>query len=148
MVNEHQIRWIALFFFFALLDEKAALRASDRAVAALKVRLRGTDPDDEYQARVALMQICKGHWEKISKQTVRGKLNLSLQDGWSLPDHTDLSPWARFHKDASDEEMVALLFARILGFAESEIAVALGVTEGTVSHRLGKAVRALGAASR
>ncbi len=146
MITERQIRSVALFFFFAYLDEKAALRAMDTTVAALKSRLRAID--DPSEARVAVIEACAGQFNRDKKRIARGKLALTFESGWSLPDHFELAPWARFHKDASDEELLALLFARVLGSGETEIARALGISEGTARYRVGRAIRRMGAANK
>jgi DNA-directed RNA polymerase specialized sigma24 family protein len=52
----------------------------------------------------------------------------------------------KFHRSASDEEIVAASLSKLLGFAEQDIAVGLNVSIGTVRYRIGKAVRQIGAA--
>lgn len=152
MITEQQIRSVALFFFFAFLDEKTALSAAAAAVAKLKARLRravgASDASGASDANVAMVEICAALFENEKKRITRGKLALTFESGWSLPDHFELAPWARFHKDASDEELLALLFARVIGASESEIARALGISEGTARYRIGRAVGHLGVANR
>lgn len=144
-MTERQIRSVAVFFLFALLDERAALRAAEVTIAALKARVR---EDDDLESRIAILRACVVGFDREKKRITRGKLALTFESGWRLPDHTELAPWVRFHKDADEEELLALIFSRLMGFSDTEIALALGISEGTARYRIGRAVRHLGAANR
>jgi hypothetical protein len=150
MLTEKQIHAmaapVAIFFFYALLDEHLAMKAAERTVARLKGRLHGI-PIDDPEAHVAILRACANQFERCKDQISKGKSALTFESGWKLPDHTDLALWTRFHKNASDEELLALLFSRVMGFSNLEIAHGLGISEGTASYRVGKAIRHLGSAS-
>jgi hypothetical protein len=83
MQLEEQARIIALFFYFAFLDERLAGPAAERAVGALKAahgsnRGRGfgaAGSDDERDARIRLIQVCKRRFdiEKASMPSDRAR---------------------------------------------------------------------------
>lgn len=156
MISEQQIRSVALFFFFSLLDERAALHAADQAVAQLKTRLRGIEDDPAAEvaanvaatAKVMMVEVCAALFSREKKHVTRGKAALTFDSGWSLPDDTELAAWARFHKDASEDDLLALLFSRVIGASDTEIATALRISEGTARYRIGRAVKHLGFADR
>ncbi len=148
-MNGHYYRLIALFFYYALLDDKVAVRAAERAIASYKNKLRGlnldiNDAEDSRFCRAVLVRACQAQWEQARDSAARGEARLNLANGFHLPENVDLAPWVKFHKEANEEEMIALIFTRILVIDEHEIAEALGFTTGTVFHRVGRAVRLLG----
>lgn len=147
MITERQIRSVTLFFLFAYLDERAALRAAQSAIASLKVRLPAFATEDEIGARIAIIDTCASAFTRDKKHIRRGSSALTFESGWQLPAQTELAPWTRFHKDASDEELLAVLFSRVMGFSATEIANGLHISEGTARYRIGRGIHRLGSTS-
>jgi DNA-directed RNA polymerase specialized sigma24 family protein len=151
MISDQNVRRVALFFFYALVNERAATLASARVVAALKTKLgRAAVDEEEREDRIILMQSCLAHLRKIKKHVSLKSAPESarVNGAWYPSEGTDLSHWQRFRKSATDEELIALIFSRIWKCPDDEIAEALAITEGTVRYRIGKGVRRLGSTLR
>ncbi len=143
MITEQHVRWIALFFLFSLLDERVAAQATLKTVTALKARLPVEGTEDPSLMRIRIIEMCEKNRLNFKKQALRSAHILTFS-GWSLPDHVDMGPWARFQKEASEEELLSVIFSRILGFSDEEIAEGLKVTVGTTRYRVGRGLRHLG----
>ncbi|MES2963905.1 MAG: hypothetical protein V4760_08440 [Bdellovibrionota bacterium] len=142
MITDEQARGIALFCLFTLMDEKTALAAAHKAVAAAKAASprASRSPSD-----VALVTILRKTFDSHRKQLARNR-PIEAPTRWSFPDGVDVEAWTKFHKDSSDGEIVSLVLAKILKFPEEAIAEGLGVSLGTLKYRLGKGMRQLGVA--
>ncbi len=140
-MNENDVRAIALFFFYALLDDQKAIEAGARALNLAKDKKR---KQPEMANAVALVQSTFEIWKKEEAEARRMSMVRSLNPGWSLPDGTDLSPWREFHKQSSSDEIVVVIWSKILGLPDAEIATALELPEGTIRYRVGHALRRLG----
>ena len=138
MLSDDRVQKITIFFLFAIMDEKIALQAAHRAIAQLKTF--GTDTDDVTTARV-LSQTFNSH----RKLLPRNRPATMPEAAWRLPDGVDISAWVKFHRDSSDDEVVALVLSKFLGIDERSIAKGLTVSQGTVRYRIGKAIKHLGA---
>ena len=147
MLSENQIRSVALFFLFALLDERAAMPYANRVTAVLKTKL-GRHAEESTEAKQIVLGACYRQFQKIKKDILRGQVSTSLSSVLTLPSGADLGAWIRFHKDATDDELLALIFSKIMGFSDFDIAQALGVSEGTIRYRISHAVRRLGETQR
>jgi hypothetical protein len=156
MVTNEQVRRIALFFLFSLMDEKTALHAAGRVIASVKAAYPAGKPQTISNAE--LIKSCWGQWPQHRKlarthvgnqakvpNNVAQSSTLIPSSAWALPERADLGPWMKFHRSAADEEIVAVTLMNILGFSENEIAHGLNVSVGTVRYRVGNAIRKLGA---
>jgi len=141
MVNDEQVRWIALFFLYALMDEKIALQSAHKAIASLKAKGYGGDTP-------AVVRAVKKVWDQQRKSMSKNRLAIAPESGWVLPDHVDIAPWAKFQKDAADDQVIAVVLSRILGFSDQDIAEGLNVSLGTVRYRIGKGIRQLGSVAK
>ena len=90
------------------------------------------------------MAATKYIWEKQSGHFVRGRPNYSIESGWLLPENFDMGPWKEFQKSAQEDEMLILIWAKILKFSYDDISLGLGVSIGTLRYRAGRALRKLG----
>lgn len=144
MVTDEQVRWIALFFLFSLMDEKVALQAAHKSIAHLKATTSASLDPASSEAKVILIRTMLKDLEQYRKVISRQKITPVTEATWSLPDQFDLTAWAKFQKDASESEVVAVVLSRILGVSDSELAEGLGVTMGTARYRVGKGIRHLG----
>jgi DNA-directed RNA polymerase specialized sigma24 family protein len=75
---------------------------------------------------------------------VRGRPQFSLESGWRVPQTLDFAPWKEFQKKAPEEELLALVWSKALNFTDEEISQGLGLTEGTLRFRVGRALRKMG----
>lgn len=167
MTLEEQAKKISVFFFFALLDESLAAQASERAASAWKASRDAwasprsvIEPEpaspSERRERVALIELCRSRFDKellaLRKRGARDRLGSSAPGGpgspWRLAPDANIAAWIKFSKEASEDERLAMVLARILRFAEDEVAEGLAISIGTLRHRLSRASRALGAVVR
>ena len=149
MIADEQVRWIALFFLFSLLDEKTALLASETAVAQVKAIPANDSPlVDESARRVQLISILRKVFEQNRKALARNRPATLPETSWVLPEGIDLRTWAKFQKDSSDGEVISVVLSKILGFTDYEIAEGLHISVGTARYRIGKGMRQLGTSIR
>jgi DNA-directed RNA polymerase specialized sigma24 family protein len=137
------IQKFALFFLFAFLDERLAMEVADRAITSYRSKTKNLEPASS-QANQVLVRICFDLWKTNKKRIARGQPSSQLSDFGDLPDGLDQAAWLRFHKEAGDEELLALLFQKILSLPESDISEALKVSTGTLRHRMSRGLRMLG----
>ena len=140
-MTEADIKSIALFFYFALLDDKKAIEASSQALA-LCLEKKKRHP--EINSSIALVAGTKAVWDKFKTRVARGRPNTSVESGWLIPDGVDLGPWREFQKTASEDELLTVIWSKILKINDQEISEGLGITSGTIRYRLGRALRKLG----
>jgi hypothetical protein len=147
MLSESQVRSVALFFLYAVLDEHAALPIADKTSAILKNKLSRV-AEESIDAKRIFISTCKTQFDKIKKNLIRGQMSLTLSNALILPEDVSLAAWVRFHKESPDDELLAVIFSRIMGFTEHDIAGAMDVSEGTANYRLGRGLRRLGEIQR
>ncbi|WII70791.1 hypothetical protein QJS83_09995 [Bdellovibrio sp. 22V] len=140
-MTESDVQSIALFFYFALLDDQKAIEASSQALALCRVR-KQRNPD--MNNKVALVAATKTVWDKFKARVARGRPNTSVESGWLVPEDLDLGPWREFQKSASEDELLTVIWSKILKIDDDDISEGLGITQGTIRYRLGRALRKLG----
>ncbi|MCB0406766.1 MAG: hypothetical protein KDD34_01105 [Bdellovibrionales bacterium] len=143
MISEAQLRSIAIFYFYSLQDEKLATQASAKTIAQLKLRQKEENLSNQ-ELSPALVSATLKNW-KILKKNIRSTQSaVSEEAGWIVPAGTDLGAWRQFRKEANEEEFLAVIWSLILGMKDETISKGLGVTVGTVRHRVGKGLKLLG----
>ena len=140
-MTENHISSIALFFFFALLDDQKAIEASSRALVLGRAR---SQRNPQLKTSVILVSVTKAVWDQYKLRVARGRPNTSVESGWLIPEGFDLGPWREFQKSASEDELLTVIWSKILGIADEDISEGLGITSGTIRYRLGRALRKLG----
>jgi hypothetical protein len=140
-MNESDIRALALFFFFALLDDRKAV---DLAIAALGVCQEKKKRYPNMKNSVIVVAATSEIWEEVHLKLKRGLPNTSLESGWIVPQDLDMGPWREFQKNATSDELLSVIWSRILRIPENEIALGLDLTTGTVRYRMARAFRKLG----
>lgn len=140
-MTEKDIKAIALFFYFGFLDDKKAIEAAAQALNICADRLKLNPQADRHRLVVSATQEI---WDRYQQKLVRGRPQLSPDSGWLVPEGVDMGPWKEFQKNSTQDELLTVIWSQILGFSDAEISVALGITEGTVRYRLGRALRKLG----
>jgi len=138
------VKSMALFFFFAFLDEKRAIEAASESVEFYRKKI---SKNPQLKSTVALVSVTKQIWEKQSGHFVRGRPNYSPESGWLLPAGIDMGPWKEFQKLAQEDEFICLIWSRILKISDEDISLGLGVSVGTLRYRIGRALRKLGGIS-
>ncbi len=140
-MGESETTSIALFFFCAFLDDSRAIEASTQAMTyALDKKKKNPKLSDSVLLVIATFAIWKKHHLKLN----RGNPNISADAGWMIPADFDLGPWREFQKLATQDELLAVIWSKVLAISEPDIAEGLGISEGTIRYRLGRALRKLG----
>lgn len=141
MISDSQARRIALFFLLVYMDEKAALQAAHKAAAHLKAMSSakiGEIADRE------LIRVLRRSLEQ-NKNLFSNSRSSVLPEEWILPRGLDIESWAKFQRDSSQTEVVAVVFSKVLSFSDEAIAYGLNISVGAVRYRVGKGIRQLGA---
>lgn len=143
-MDNNDIRSIALFFFFALQDDrKAADLATDAVGRARDRRKRRPNETSAQTVIAATFEIWEEERRQLRKQ--KGAVVQSINAGWFRPS-VDAAPWSEFRKTSAPEELATAIWSGILGYSPAHIAAALALPEGTVRYRLSSALQKLGMA--
>ena len=140
-MTEADAKSVALFFYFAFLDDKKAIEASIRTLAFCRDKIK---KNPELKRSVALVASSKTVWDGYKNRMTRGRPNTSVESGWIVPPEVDLGPWREFQKLASEDELLTVIWSKILKIEDTDISEGLGITPGTIRYRLGRALRKLG----
>ena len=143
MLNEAQLRAVALFFYFSLQDEKLARQASSKSISLLVSKLKTSGHSSE-QLNPALVSITKKVWDSFKKSIRNTQSAVSYEGGWILPQGMDLGAWRKFRKESLEEEFLIVIWSSILKLSDEDISQGLGMTVGTVRHRVGRGLKRLG----
>ena len=138
---DNEIKAIGLFFFLALLDEQKAIVAATKATDLYYNKMKMSP---QTQPGVAVALVCKQVWEKTRGNFMRGRPRYTPDSGWLFPESLELSPWKEFQKSAPEDELLALLWSQVLKISDVDLSQALGITEGTIRYRVGRALRKMG----
>jgi hypothetical protein len=138
---ESEIRSICLFFFFSYLDDEKAILSATKATDLFFKKMRLAP---QTKPNVAVVLITRQIWEKSRGNFYRGQPRVSADSGWQPPEGLDMSAWKEFQKSSPEDELLSLVWSRILKIPEVEISEALGISEGTLRYRVGRALRKLG----
>jgi hypothetical protein len=144
MAPDHaQLRVVTLFFFLSLLDEPLALASSKRVFRRLRQSFRDRHGAD-ISGDIDLIRCCQKEWE-IVRGSPPKKLQAAISHnaGWVLPQDFDLGPWKSFVRASEPTEHLAIIWSKLLGFPDTTIAEALGISQGTIRHRLTRGLRGL-----
>lgn len=140
-MTESSVRSLALFFYFAFLDDqKAQEAASEALVFSHTLRSRNSKLSPDAIVVAATLKI----FSKYKTKVQRGILNTSNESGWLLPEGLNIGPWLEFQKTASEDEVLAVIWSKILNISDADISMGMGITEGTVRYRLARSLRKLG----
>jgi hypothetical protein len=141
-MSEKDIRNLALFFFFALLDNRRAVDLTTQALVYCRQR---KEKNPLISNNVLIVSATKKYWEKSQKAHLRGLPHLTADGGWVVPEKVEFGPWREFQKNSTLDELLIVIWVKILNISFSEVSEALGVTEGTLQYRMARALRKLGA---
>ena len=134
MMDEQIIRSVTLFFYLNLFDSRASYSASQKVLSSWK------DLDSDHRSDLIPLarKILKAsHGLKIfSPQGVPVE--------FAIPPNFSMDAWMEFRKRADSAEFEAVLWSSVLGFTDEEVAAGLGVTEGTIRHRVSRGLREFG----
>ncbi len=144
MVNEQQVRKIALFFFFTFLEEKTAFEAAHKAVSILKAKKAHFTSEQSAAQDVAVIAVMKRIFEQFKKSAPRGPASTEFDLMVDVPKGLDLAVWRRFHKLSPESETIAVVLSKILKYGDEAVAKGMNISLGTARYRIGKGIRTLG----
>lgn len=147
MVEDSQRRSIAVFFYFALQDEKMATQATVKSLQRIRKRLEAQEKAggvNPHFSEALLVSVTQKIWDKFKHGIRNTQSAVSIEGGWLVPEGTDLGPWREFRKEAKEEEFLILLWSQVLKLSDNGISHGLGISTGTVRYRIGRALRRLG----
>ena len=143
MTNEAQIKSVALFFSFALLDDQLARQATFATLFRLKKKLE-KEKFSENEVQALTIQFMNKIWLRYQKYLPKGGIVYSGGLNTLKNDFTDLGPWREFRRMTDDNEFLAVLWSQVVGYSDEAIAQGLNTTVGTVRHRVSRGLRLLG----
>ena len=130
---------VAKYFYFLTLDEQLTFAASFRVLGDLKTQGQMSDP---FRPRwVGVMRRYRG---QLGQFVGRDWAHATGEHGFVLPKGFALTGWSNFLHNGDIHEIESVLFTRILGFSDEDVALGLGVTVGTIRYRTGRGLRSLG----
>lgn len=138
MVAAAQVREVALFFLFALMDEKVAVEAAQKTVAQLKAK-----PADAVTPTL-MIRVLHQAYDHYRRRVPRNRPSAVPVAVWSFDSPVTIDAWTRFQKEATEAELVAVILSHILVYNDVVIADGLGISLGTARYRIGKGIRHLG----
>jgi DNA-directed RNA polymerase specialized sigma24 family protein len=146
-MNESMVRKIALFYFFAFLDERQSIVATKKVIQQINKNSSLKDLSENYfdkNPSIVIHEVEK-NWKKLKETRNLSFTNFDMEAGWLLPEDLNLGLWRQFLKDSTENELVSVILSQILKFSDDEISKGLGLTIGTVRMRTGHGLRKLGA---
>ena len=141
-MTDTEIKSISLFFFFAFLDDRKALQSSSEAYEFLQKKI---DKNPDIKKEVAVVTVTQEIWSRHRKKWKRGEPYYSKDSGWLLPEGLEMSPWIEFQKSSLEEDLLAVIWSKVLGINDEDISHSLGLSVGTLRYRVGRGLRQLGA---
>lgn len=136
------IEKIALFFYFAFLDEVRAREAGRVVLKKLRQKTLGKDFSEDAEAEL-IVSLCDQHLEAFAQHVKPTGLSFSAGQ-IILPPKSNWGPWFEFRRLGDKNDFHATLWTRVLGFSEAVVAKGLNVSLGTVRFRVGRGLKSLG----
>ncbi len=118
-----------------------------KIAAKLRTRFEKIANPTRDHVQAVIVHLTRRYYEAHRRSIGRGHSMISFEGGWLLPD-LDLSAWKQFQKESGENELLAVIWSKLLCFSDAAISEGLGVTGGTVRYRVGNGLRALGALSK
>lgn len=138
-MSDQQTRSILLFFYLAFLNAEQAIEATYETCRLLQGQWglkRNPGQAELIRAMLSTFQ----HFENRVTDYTSTERDLRF----AMPKGFEPKKWLEFLKETPNQEVQALLWIQVLKFDLPEVARALGVSEGTMRHRVGRALRSLG----
>lgn len=128
------INKVHLFYYLATMNEDNAIECAQRT-------LQRVNRNEVNSLRVAeLVQLCENGLNRLH---LKSKVEASRSKPIQVPDVINLAIWKDMIKKSNREELSALVWTRILGFSEAEVAQGMAVSVGTVRHRVNRGMKTL-----
>ncbi len=143
MLSEAQIKSVALFFFYACMDEETAFQSTTKTIEKCKKRTaKGALEHEDVEA--VLVNSTFETWKQWQQGTSLSHISVSHEAGWMLAEGAEFGVWQDFRRSAEADEFLAVIWSKLLKIPDEHIAKGLDVSVGTVRHRVGRGLRQLG----
>lgn len=156
-LNEAQKELVARFFYFALFDASIAYHATKLSLQKVGRELHNIEGEIPSSVTNAAIVKCTNQvFDIVQKSFSRPKWYSRLWHRltprhhspvellWQVPEKIDVGMWREYQKVATRDEMLALIWSKLLHISDAEIAEGLQISLGTARFRVGKSLRALG----
>ncbi|PWU18521.1 MAG: hypothetical protein C5B49_07070 [Bdellovibrio sp.] len=137
-MNDNQVQSIILFFRLAFMNSTLAQKASQETHRAIENQLK-KKMQQSFEVLFVRQTANTFHRLRMNLYKTKRRADTHLLEVPAM----NLGPWRDFLRQTPDEEILALLWVHILQLPILAVAQGLSVTEGTVRHRLSRAVRIL-----
>lgn len=136
-------RSIALFYYFALLDDESAIELTAKTLNRLRILTKKPSLfESGFTLNSLIVKLTQAYLQKLKKSSTE-KISIN-QSKWIMEKNLELGPWRQYHKESLKDELLVLIWSRILKFSDLDISLGLGISEGTVRHRVARGLRQLG----
>lgn len=142
MLSNTLLEKVALFYYFALLDEGKAQSATSSTIKNL-MKLGVNETTSEFEAFKLFVRETSRFVNKARAE--HRTTSFSFSAGHIvLPEKSNWGPWFEFRKVADEPDFLTVLYQRVICLDEKVIAAGLAIPVGTIRHRLGRGLKALG----
>lgn len=142
-MTESQIKSVALFFYFTLLDEEFAEKATRLTIESCQKVFKKNPPAEE-EMMIFIVKKMNSIFERIRSEQLLIKPVLNRKPSHFFLPEISFGAWRQFHKEATVEELVAVVCSQILNLNDTTISKGLDITVGSVRYRVGIGLRQLG----
>ena len=139
-MRELDVKSIALFFYFTVLDEKKAVLYSSEAVNFARSKKRENPQIDPAELLVLATSTI---WNKYRSKIQRGRPNVQSSMDWKLESGVNLTAWKEFQKQAKENEVLAIVWLHILKIDAAVIGKALNLPIGTFRFRANRGLESM-----
>ncbi len=144
-MNERQVQSVILFFYLSLPQESLVTRASVRAISQIRRRW------EKKKAPLSLLeslivQITQEHWKRLKHRRFSPDFfhKSKIAPSPLVSHKINMRVWKQFCKQSPSENVLAVIWSRILGLSDKSISTGLKVSTGTVRYRVSHGLRELG----
>ncbi len=142
MLSDALLEKVALFYYFALLDEAKAQAATSNTIKSL-LKAGVGESTEPSEADIIFVRETSEFFNKSRSEHKTTSFSFSAGH-IVLPEKSNWGPWFEFRKMADERDYLAVLYEKVLGVKEDLIAKGLKLPIGTVRHRLGRGLKVLG----
>lgn len=141
-VQQIAIEKLSMYFFMSVLDEDKAQEAIRKVWQDLNTKTLNWKRVPKRWEQSLIAQSNRVHSQMNSVLAIR-RSGL-LQNAFIEQPNIDWTDWFEFLKIGKANEVSIVLWVKVLGFKQEDVASALKITEGTVRYRLNKGLMCLG----
>lgn len=138
-MSDQDIRALILYYYLAFMNADKALEATRQSVRILDQNFKFTRRSKTRELVTTMQKVFSQFENRVTDYTSSER---DLR--FSLPASFKPRQWIKFLKETPTQEVQAFLWIHVLDFNLVEVARAIEVSEGTLRHRVGRALRSLG----